>query len=145
MAAYSNYLENKFIDFLLRAQTFTAPTTTYVGLMTAVETASASGTEVTGGSYARVAITSSLANWAGTQSAGSTAASTGTTGTTSNNNTITFAAPTAAWGVIVGMGLFDSLTAGNLLIFAPLSVNKTVNSGDGAPSFAAAAFTFTTT
>src|SRR6185436_21073852 len=34
--------------------------------------------EPSGGSYARVAVTASLANWAGSQSAGSTTASTGT-------------------------------------------------------------------
>jgi hypothetical protein len=65
----------------------------YIGLDTVACGETGSGTEVTGGSYARVAVTSSLANWAGTQSAGSTTASSGTGGTTSNNNAITFSAP----------------------------------------------------
>jgi hypothetical protein len=142
MSALSDYLENKVIDWLLRGQAFTPPATVYVGLVTVAENDAAGGTEVSGGSYARVAVTSSLANWAGTQGAGTTVASTGTSGTTSNNNTITFPAPTANWGTIVGMGVWDAASAGNLLFYAPLTVNKTVNNGDAAPSFAAAALSF---
>ena len=98
-AALSDFAENKIVDAVLRGQTLGAPATGYVALYTACPTDSTAGTEVTGGSYARVAITSSLANWAGTQSAGSTTASSGTGGTTSNNGAITFPAPTANWGV----------------------------------------------
>lgn len=50
--------------------------------------------ELTGGTYARQSITASLANYAGTQAAGSTAASSGTSGTTSPNNALTFNAGT---------------------------------------------------
>ena len=152
MAAFSDFAENKLIDFIFRGQALgitgasaaagTGPTSLYVGLLTANATDSTSGTEVTGGSYARVAVTSSLANWAGTQSAGSTTASSGTSGTTSNNGAITFPAPTANWGVVTGVGVYDASTAGNLLFYTALTVSKTVNNGDSAPSFAAAALTF---
>lgn len=141
MGAKSDYLENKLIDFLLRGQAFTAPATVYVGLLTATPSDAGGGTEVTGGSYARVAVTSSLANWAGTQSAGSTTASTGTGGTTSNNGAITFPAPTANWGTVVAFGLYDAASAGNLLYWSALTTNKTINNGDAAPSFAAGALT----
>lgn len=147
-AALSNYLQNKYLDWFLRAQTFTAPSTVYIALATVAATASsttACGTEVTGGSYARVAVTSSLANWAGTQSAGSTTTSTGTSGQTSNNATITFPAPTANWGSVVGFCIMDAATVGNMLIFAPLTTSKTVNNGDAAPSFAIGALTYTIT
>lgn len=147
----SNFLENKLIDWLLRAQAIgitgataaagTGPATVYVGLFTSSPSDTGGGTEVSGGSYARQAVTSSLANWAGTQSAASTTASTGTTGTTSNNNAITFPAPTANWGVITAIGIYDAVTTGNLLFWAPLSASKTVNSGDAAPSFVAASLT----
>lgn len=152
MAALSDYLENKLIDWLLRGQAIgitgasagagSGPTTVYVGLLTAAPSDSGGGTEVSGGSYARVAVTSSLANWAGTQSAGSTTASSGTGGTTSNNNAITFPAPTANWGVVTHMGIYDAASGGNLLVYAALTASKTVNNGDAAPSFAAAALTF---
>src|SRR5674476_468937 len=84
-AALSDYLENKLIDHVFRAQAYTAPVTIYVELYTSACSDSARGTEVSGGSYARAAVTSGLAAWAGTQSAGSTTASSGTGGTTSNN------------------------------------------------------------
>lgn len=140
--ALTDYAENKLIDYLFRAQASGIPATWYVALFTACPTDSTAGTEVSGGSYARVAVTSSLANWAGTQSAGSTTASSGTGGTTSNNNTITFPAPTANWGVVACWGLMDAASGGNLWVFSALTQNKTINNGDAAPSFAAGAATF---
>lgn len=142
MAALSNYLENKLIDWLLRGQAFTPPATTYVALFTAAPTAAGGGTEVSGGSYARVAVTSGLTEWAGTQGAGTTAVSSGTSGQTSNDAAVTFPAPTASWGSVVAFAIFDAATAGNMMIFASLATAKTVNSGDAAPSFAAGALTF---
>lgn len=142
MAALSDYAENKILDWLLRGQTFTPPATVYVALFTATPSDTGGGTEVSGGSYARVAVSSSLANWAGTQSAGSTTASSGTGGTTSNNAAITFPAPTANWGSITSMGVFDASTSGNLLFYSTLTTPKTVNNGDAAPSFAIGALTF---
>lgn len=142
MSALSDYLENKLIDYILRQQAFAAPATVYVALFTAPPTDAGGGTEVSGGSYARVAVSSSLANWAGTQAAASTTASTGTSGTTSNNNAVTFPSPTAGWGTITSFGIFDASTAGNLLIYGNLTTSKTVNNGDAAPSFPAASLQF---
>lgn len=149
MAAMSDFLENKIIDWLFRGQAIgitgasaaagTGPTSLYVGLLTASPADAGGGTEVTGGAYARVAITSSLTNWAGTQAAASTTASSGTSGTTSNNAAITFPAPTANWGSIGWFGIYDASTAGNLLFWGALGTAKTVNNGDAAPSFSAAA------
>lgn len=113
--------------------------TYYVALFTSAPGETGGGTEVSGGSYARVAYNNSLANWAGTQSAGSTTASTGTGGTTSNNNTITFPAPTANWGSVVAVGLMTLASGGSLHWYGTLTTPKTVNNGDPAPSFAAAA------
>ncbi len=141
-AAMSNYAQNKYIDWFFRGQTFTPPATMYVGLDTTAGSASACGTEVSGGSYARVAVTSSLSNWAGTQSAGSTTASTGTSGQTSNNATITFPSPTSSWSTIVGFCVFDASSGGNMLFYASLTTSKTVNGGDAAPSFAVSALTY---
>lgn len=152
MAAWSDFAENKLIDWFFRAQAIgitgasaaagTGPSSLYVGLLTVAPTDSTGGTEVTGGSYARVTVTSSLANWAGTQGAGTTVASSGTGGTTSNNNAITFPAPTANWGTVVAVGIYDATTSGNLLIWSALAQNKTINNGDAAPSFAAGQLTF---
>lgn len=140
MAALSDYLENHIIDWLLRGQVFSPPATVYVGLLTAAPTDAGGGTEVTGGSYARVGVTSGLTAWAGTQAAGSTTASTGTGGTTSNNSAINFPTPTAGWGTVTHFGVYDAATNGNLLFYAALTVAKTVNTSDTV-SFAAGALT----
>lgn len=151
MAALSDFMENKIIDWLLRAQAIgitgasaaagTGPVTLFVGLLTTVPTDSTAGTEVSSNAYARVAVTSSLANWAGTQAAASTLVSTGTTGTTSNNAVITFPTPSpSGWGSVVAMGLYDAASAGNLLIYSALATSKTINSGD-AVTFPAASLT----
>lgn len=141
-ASLSNYLENKLIDAFLRGQAYTMPATVYIGLATTTGSDAACGTEVSGGSYARVAVSSSMANWAGTQSAGSTTASSGTGGTTSNNAAVTFPAPTANWGSVTEFCIFDASTSGNLLFRDALTTPKTINNGDAAPSFAAGALTF---
>lgn len=143
MSAMSDYLENKLVDLTLRGQAFTAPATLYFGLHTTATTDAGGGTEVTGGSYARVAVTASLANFAGTQAAASTTASSGTGGATSNNGTITFPAPTANWGTVTHWSVWDASTAGNMLYHGALTTSKTINNGDAAPSFAAAALVLT--
>jgi hypothetical protein len=139
MAAWTDYAENKIVDAVFRGQPLNAPATFYVGLFTTADNdAGTARVEVSGGSYARVAVTSSLANWAGTQGAGTTVVSTGASGTTSNNSVITFPAPTANWGSVVGLGLFDAATGGNEWVYGTLTTPKTVNSGDAAPIFSAA-------
>jgi len=130
MSAMSDYLENKLIDQLFRGQTAPTTTTLYVGLLTAAPSDSGGGTEVSGGSYARVAVTSSLANWAGTQSAASTVASSGTGGQTSNNAAITFPSPSATWGTVTHFGIYDASSGGNLLFWGALTISKTINQAD---------------
>lgn len=140
-AALTNYLENKLIDTFLRAQAYTMPATVSVGLFTTCPTDSSSAGEVTGGSYARVDITSSLANWSGTQSEGSTTTSSGSGGLTKNNNVITFPTATTDWGTVACFGVFDASTSGNLLFYAALTASRNITNGSTA-SFAAAALSF---
>ena len=140
--ALSDYVENNAIDYIFRAQTWTIGATQYVGLSTAACSDSSVGTEVTGGSYARASVTRSLANWAGTQSAGSTTASSGTGGQTSNNAAITFATPSAGWGTVTHFFISDAASGGNLIICQALTTSKTINSGDTV-SFPIAAITVT--
>lgn len=142
MSAMSDYLENKLVDHILRGTAFTGPATTYVALFTAAPSDSGGGTEVTGGSYARVAVTSNGTNWANTQASG-TGVSSGTSGLTSNSSAIAFPAPTASWGTVTHFGIFDASSAGNLLFHGALTASKTVNNGDPAPQFNAGALTLT--
>lgn len=100
-------------------------------------------TEASYTGYGRVGVAASLANYAGTQSAGSTVASSGTSGQTSNNGTITYGAPTSAQaGVIAGVFIADASSAGNIWASVMLTTAKTINSGDAAPTFPAAAATW---
>lgn len=138
----SDYLENKIIDWLYRGQPFTPPATRYFALLTAsTDDDGAPLTEVSGGSYARVAVASNMTNWAGTQGAGTTVASTGTSGTTSNNAPVTWPAPTANWGQVLQVAAFDASSGGNMLEYIALTTPKTINNGDPAPSFAIGALT----
>lgn len=140
MANLTNFAENKLIDLLFRAQAMALPADWYWGLFTTTPADGSAGVEVSGGSYARVALTRSLANYNSTQD--DALASTGTTGTTKNTGQITFPVPTASWGSITGIGLFDAASAGNCWFVIPLGTAKTVNNGDPAPYVAAAGASF---
>jgi hypothetical protein len=141
-ADLTNYAENKVIDALLRGQTLGAPATGYWALGTDTCTDAGPGTEVAGGSYARVSVVSSLTNWAGTQSAGSTVASSGTSGTTSNNTAITFPQSTAAWGNLQSVWLMDAASSGNRWICINLTAPFNVSAAGVTVSFPAGSLTF---
>ena len=53
----SNFLENALINATLRNTTYTSVATIYVALYTSDPTDADTGTEVTGGSYARTSVT----------------------------------------------------------------------------------------
>lgn len=123
----SDYLEAEFIKYWFQNTAGAAkPATLYVGLSTAACSDSGFGTEVTGGSYARVAMTANSTNWPGP---------TANNGTVTNGAAVTFPAPSANWGVVTHWFIADASTSGNQLWCAPLTVSKTVNNGDAAPSF----------
>ena len=142
MAALSNFLENALGDHVLRDTAYTKPTTIYIALFTAAPSDSGGGTEVTGGSYARVQVGPSVSTWKSTNGATS-GASSGTSGIFLNASTITFPAPTANWGSVTHVGVFDASTSGNLLFHGSLTTPKTVNNGDPAPTFPADSFSIT--
>ncbi|MGA7781159.1 MAG: hypothetical protein WCA85_26100 [Paraburkholderia sp.] len=90
--------------------------------------------------YARVAVTSSLANWSGTQGAGTTVASSGSSGQISNNNAISFAQVTTSLGLVVGVCMWDALTSGNCWEYAIQSSGTPTNIGANiSPNIAAGA------
>jgi hypothetical protein len=142
VSAMSDYLENKLIDHILRNTPFTMPSTIYIALYTAAPSDSGGGTEVTGGSYARVQVGPSTTAWNATQG-GTTGASSGTGGQTANAADIIFPTPTANWGTVTHFGAFDAISSGNLLLWAALTASKVINVGDVAPKFVAGAFTVT--
>jgi len=114
MSEMSNYLETALVNATLRNTAYTSPAAVYAALFTTDPTDAGSGTEATGGSYARTAITfGSPSN-----------------GVTTNSADVTFPTCTVAWGTITHMGIFDASTSGNLLYHTPLDASKTVGSGD---------------
>ena len=116
------------IDHLLRNQAHTPPTTIYLGLLTAVANAqSPSVTEVSGGAYARQAVTLSAAS----------------NGTTSNSADVTYATATASWGTVTHVALFTASSGGTAYwVSDALATPKTISSGDQAViSTGAATFT----
>jgi len=118
----SDFLENELLDHVLSAAAYTAPATVYVALYTVAPTDAGGGTEVTAaGAYARVTVTNNVTNWPAASG-----------GAKSNGTEIIFAEATASWGTVVAFGIFDALTAGNLLYWATLTTNKTIDSGDTA-------------
>ena len=112
MAELSDYMENKVIE-VMRATSFTAAAA-YVALYTTDPTDADTGTEVSGGAYAR-------------QLAGLSVPS---DGASSNAADITFPTATADWGTITHVGLRDAATVGNLYMHSILDVAKTVGTGD---------------
>lgn len=112
--SFSNFLENELLDHLFTAGAYARPST-YVALYTAAPTDAGGGTEVSGGSYARVQVTA----WDAASG-----------GATANTNVITFPTATASWGTVVAFGILDAASAGNLLAWGDLSASKAVGSGD---------------
>lgn len=114
MAELSDYMEDRIVNFM-RNVAITGEAAAYVALYTAAPSDAGGGTEVSGGSYAR-------------ELAGLSAPT--PPGVTSNAADITFTTATADWGIVTHLGLFDAITAGNLLMWSPLDTSKTVNNGD---------------
>ncbi len=114
MAEMANYLEDAIINAVLRNTSYTSPTTVYVALYTSDPTDADTGTEVSGGSYARTAVTFGAPS----------------NGVTTNSASVTFPTATASWGTVSYIGLRDASTAGNLLFHTALDEAKTVGTGD---------------
>jgi len=122
MSDFSDYYENKIIDHMFRNVAFTVPTTVYLALFTASTNLESNNpsAEVSGGSYARQAITLSA----------------GSGGATSNSADITFPTATAGWGTVTHVAIVDHVsnvtwgTNVNVLMWAAMASSKLVDSGD---------------
>lgn len=99
----------------------TAAGAQYLALFTGSPGAAANqGSEVTGGSYARVALTPS--DWTAPSGSGRLSAS--YTASTS------FATATADWGTVSWLAVFDSGSSGNMLWAAPADAAMNIANGD---------------
>lgn len=121
----SRYTQNNRLNMLRGTAYPAVPANFYVALLTTMPTDN-NGTglvEVSGGSYARVAVSPVVGSWGAPSTSGSLQQ-------TSNTAAVTFTAASAAWGTVVGVAIYDALTVGNLIYFAPLAANQVVNSGN---------------
>lgn len=114
MAEMSNFLENALVNATLRNTTYTSPATVYVALFTTDPTDAASGTEVSGGSYARTSVAFAAPS----------------NGASASSADCTFPTCTSTWGTVSHIGIFDASTSGNLLYHTPLDTSKTIETGD---------------
>lgn len=111
--SFSNNAENLVLNWVLTTGAATRPTAWYVALFTTDPTDADSGTEVTGGSYARTAVTFSVTGNAATNTAG-----------------VEFPAATASWGTVSHIGVYDASTGGNLILHSALTTAKAITDGD---------------
>jgi hypothetical protein len=114
--AFSDYLEDKLLKHTFANTAFTTPGTVFLGLFTAAPSDTGGGTEVSGGSYARISCAFSVS---------------GTNPTTATNSSAAeFATATGSWGSVGWVGVYDASSSGNLLAWSALTTAKTVSSGD---------------
>jgi hypothetical protein len=115
----SNYLENQILNHQLGGPDYVRPATVYISLYNLAPTDAGGGTEVSGISYARVAVTNNATNWPAAVN-----------GSKANGTIITFPIPGGSWGTILAFGIHDAPTGGNLLRYGTLNVSKTIDTGD---------------
>jgi len=114
----SNYLENEILDHILGEgnKNYTAPTL-YIALLTGItdgETGNVSEVAASFG-YTRIGVDFADA----------------VDGVSLNSNTPTFGPASGGnWGNVTHMGVYDALTAGNLLFYGALAVPKNITDGD---------------
>ena len=114
MAEMSNYLENALINATLRNTSYTSPAAVYIGLYTSDPTDANTGTEVSGGSYTRTAVTMGSP----------------TDGVSTNTAAVEFPQASGSWGTVGWIGILDATSSGNLLYHTALDTSKTISSGD---------------
>jgi len=120
MSQMSDYFEDAIRNWFKGTVFPTAPANVYIGLFTAAPSDAGGGTEVSGNAYARQPI--AQAAWTSGAAA---------SGEIHNTNAVTFPAATpGAWGTVTHFGVFDAVTAGNLLMWNALGASKVVAIND---------------
>ena len=115
--AFSYFLANELLDHVLNSNNYATPgTSLYTALFTTTPGRDGTGgVEVSGGAYARKQITV----WDAPVD-----------GDTENTNLEAYTVATAAWGDVLGAGIYDAATVGNLLLLGALDATYPVENGD---------------
>ena len=111
--SFSNDFETRVLNYVFTASSVTRPTAWHVALYTAAPSDTGGGTEVSGGAYARQAVTFSVSG-----------------NTATNTAALEYATATAAYGTVSHVGVFDASTGGNLIAYAALATSKVIDTGD---------------
>ncbi len=114
MSQASDFLENELFDHVFRNAAYTSPPSIFLALYTTDPLDDNSGTEVTGGAYARQAITFAAPS----------------DGAGSNDALITFPVATAAWGTVTHFAILDAVSGGNQLVWGAFTTSRSVAIGD---------------
>jgi hypothetical protein len=99
MSSFTDYLENAVLNYVFRNTGTPTSTSVYLGLFTVAPTDAGGGTEVSGAGYARqVTVFDAAAS-----------------GAITNTAAESFTASGGSFGTVVAVGIFDAVTAGNLI------------------------------
>ena len=116
MGSFSNYWENKLLDYIFGKDDLTPPVI-YLGLLTVEPDDDGTGlAEPSGNSYQRVQ--TSASDW-----------NVSADGSLDNAGDIVFPMTTGNWGKVTHFALFDAATGGNMLAYGTLSPAKVIGSG----------------
>jgi len=118
MASASNWLEDAILNYFFRNQSVAQPTQLYLALYINDPTDADTGTEVSGGEYARQQVTFGSPT------------QTGDKGVITNNQKIEYPIATTDWGQISHWGIRTAQTGGNLLCRGSFSRVENVQTGN---------------
>lgn len=112
----TDHAENRILEHMTGKTAWAKPSI-WIALYTTVPAETGSGTEVTGGGYARIATTAS--DW-----------TTATNGQIANAVNFEWSIASANWGTVAGIALVDAATGGNVIMRGPAVSSKLIESGD---------------
>jgi hypothetical protein len=111
--SFSDTFETHVLDYVFTTDVLVRPTAWYLALFTTNPADDDTGTEVTGGGYARQSVTFTVTN-----------------DTASNTSAIEFPTATANYGTVSHVGVYTASTGGDLIAHAALTSSKSIEVGD---------------
>lgn len=111
--SFTNDLETRLLQWAFTTGSPTRPTAWHVALFTAAPGEAGGGTEVSGGSYARLSATFTVSGDLAT-----------------NSGALEWPTAAANWGTITHVAVFDASSGGNILAYAALTASKNITTGD---------------
>lgn len=115
MSSFTDHTETLALNYLFTNAAVTRPTGWFLALFTGAPGEAGGGTELStsGTAYVRKAAAFTVSGNLATNSA-----------------PIEFDVAATNWGTITHVAVFDAVSGGNMLAYAPLAASKTIGSGD---------------